>query len=85
MVMGFDQARTTHHFLLFDDGGAIEVGVNDPADTKNRDAIRSHLRYLDEHPDSPDRALRIAEMVREKRRHLERPDSGQHDDPEGQA
>jgi hypothetical protein len=46
MVMGFDQARTTHHFLLFNDGGAIEVSVNDPADTKNRDAIRSHLPHI---------------------------------------
>jgi hypothetical protein len=46
MVMGFDQARTTHHFLLFHDGGAIDVGVNDSADTKNRDAIRSHLPHI---------------------------------------
>jgi hypothetical protein len=46
MVMGFDQNRTTHHFLLFTDGGAIDVSVNDPADTKNRDAIRSHLPHI---------------------------------------
>ena len=46
MVMGFDQARTTHHFLLFDDGGAIDVGVKEPGDTKNRDAIRSHLPHI---------------------------------------
>jgi hypothetical protein len=46
MVMGFDQALTTHHFLLFNDGGAIEVNVNDLADTKNRDAIRSHLPHI---------------------------------------
>ena len=46
IVMGFDQARTTHHFLLFNDGGAIEVSVNDSADTKNRDAIRSHLPHI---------------------------------------
>ena len=39
-AMGFDQDRTTHHFLLFNDGGAIDVGVKDPADTKNRDAMR---------------------------------------------
>jgi len=45
-AMGFDQARTTHHFLLFTDGGAIEVSVNDVADTKNRDAIRSHLPHI---------------------------------------
>ena len=46
MVMGFDQALTTHHFLLFSDGGAIEVSVNDLADTKNRDAVRSHLSHI---------------------------------------
>ena len=44
--MGFDEARTTHHFLLFNDGGAIDVSVNDAADTKNRDAIRSHLPHI---------------------------------------
>jgi hypothetical protein len=46
MVMGFDQTRTRHHFLLFSDGGAIDVTANDPADTKNRDAIRSHLPHI---------------------------------------
>ena len=46
MVMGFDQARTTHHFLLFNDGGAIEVNANDASDAKNRDAIRSHLPHI---------------------------------------
>jgi len=46
MVMGFDQNRTTHHFFLVNDGGAIDVSVNDPADTKNRDAIRSHLPHI---------------------------------------
>ena len=45
-VMGFDQSRTTHHFTLFQDGGAIDVSVNDPADAKNRDAIRSHLPHI---------------------------------------
>ena len=45
-VMGFDQARTTHHFLLLKDGGAIDVSVNDPADTTDRDAIRAHLPHI---------------------------------------
>src|SRR4026208_2243962 len=45
-VMGFDQSRTTHHFSLYRDGGAIEVTVKDPADTTNRDAIRSHLPHI---------------------------------------
>jgi hypothetical protein len=46
MVMGFDQARTTHHFRLFNDGGAIDVGVNESGDVKSRDAIRSHLPHI---------------------------------------
>jgi hypothetical protein len=46
MVMGFDQALTTHHFLLFTDGGAIEVSANDSSDARNRDAIRSHLPHI---------------------------------------
>ena len=45
-VMGFDQERTTHHFLLFTDGGAIDVSVNDPSDAANREAIRSHLPHI---------------------------------------
>ncbi len=32
--------------MLFNDGGAIEVSVNDSADMKNRDAIRSHLPHI---------------------------------------
>ena len=44
--MGFDRARTTHHFVLFNDGGAIDVSVNDSGDTKNREAIRSHLPHI---------------------------------------
>jgi hypothetical protein len=45
-VMGFDQERTSHHFLLFTDGGAIDVSVKDGSDRKNRDAIRSHLPHI---------------------------------------
>ena len=46
MAMGFDQDKTTHHFLHYDDGGAIDISVNDAADAKNRDAIRSHLPHI---------------------------------------
>jgi hypothetical protein len=46
MVMGFDQEATTHHFRLYEDGGTIEVTANDPADVKDRDAIRSHLPHI---------------------------------------
>jgi hypothetical protein len=45
-VMGFDQEKTAHHFHLYDDGGAIDVGVKDAADTANRDAIRAHLPHI---------------------------------------
>jgi hypothetical protein len=45
-VMGFDQTKTAHHFRLYDDGGDIEVSVVDPADTQDRDAIRSHLPHI---------------------------------------
>jgi hypothetical protein len=43
---GFDQDKTTHHFLLAADGGAIEVSVNETSDSTNRDAIRSHLQEI---------------------------------------
>jgi len=46
MVMGFDQDKTTHHFYLYRDGGAIDVSVKDATDVKNRDAIRSHLPHI---------------------------------------
>lgn len=46
MAMGFDQDKTAHHFYLYDDGGAIQIGVKDAADTKDRDAIRSHLPHI---------------------------------------
>ena len=45
-VMGFDQQKTTHHFLLYEDGGAIDVSVKDKADKTNLDAIRSHLPHI---------------------------------------
>ncbi len=45
-VMGFDQSRTTHHFRLYADGGAIEVSANDAADVESRDAIRAHLPHI---------------------------------------
>jgi hypothetical protein len=45
-AMGFDQDRTTHHFVLRPDGGVISVEVKAPGDEKNRDAIRTHLRRI---------------------------------------
>ncbi len=45
-AMGFSQEKTTHHFRLFKDGGAIEVEAKDPKDTDNRDMIRMHLSHI---------------------------------------
>jgi hypothetical protein len=45
-AMGFSQGRTTHHFRLLDDGGAIEVEVNDPRDEASREQIRQHLTQI---------------------------------------
>lgn len=42
-AMGFSQTKTTHHFLLMKDGGAIRVEANDATDIVNRDKIRVHL------------------------------------------
>jgi hypothetical protein len=44
--MGFSQEKTTHHFRLSADGGAIEVSVNDPSDVTSRDQIRMHLGHI---------------------------------------
>ena len=47
-AMGFSHEKTTHHFRLFKDGGAIEVQANDPADNTSRDEIRTHLSHIAE-------------------------------------
>ncbi len=44
--MGFDHLKTTHHFLLASDGGAIQVEANEATDTASRDQIRRHLRHI---------------------------------------
>lgn len=45
-VMGFSHDKTTHHFRLYDSGGAIEVQANDSEDTASRDQIRAHLSHI---------------------------------------
>jgi hypothetical protein len=45
-VMGFSHEKTTHHFELKYDGGAVDVRANDVKDTESRDEIRSHLRHI---------------------------------------
>ena len=41
--MGFSHEMTSHHFLLFKDGGAIEIEADDPNDSASKEAIRDHL------------------------------------------
>ncbi|HET6976141.1 MAG TPA: hypothetical protein VFI24_07455 [Pyrinomonadaceae bacterium] len=41
-----DHTKTTHHFLLAQDGGAIQVEANNAKDTNSRDQIRGHLRHI---------------------------------------
>ena len=45
-VMGFEHARTAHHFLLTQDGGAIQVEATDPKDRESLAQIRSHLTQV---------------------------------------
>jgi hypothetical protein len=45
-AMGFSHEKTTHHFLLYKDGGAIEVTANKASDAATRDAIREHLQHI---------------------------------------
>ncbi len=45
-AMGFDHLKTTHHFILANDGGSIKVEANDPKDDRSRDQIRQHLRHI---------------------------------------
>ena len=48
-AMGFDAAKTTHHFLQNPEGGTIQVTTNNPADTVSRDAIQHHLQHIAQH------------------------------------
>jgi hypothetical protein len=45
-AMGFDQDKTTHHFLLATNGGSIEVGVKDASDAESRTRVRAHLKDI---------------------------------------
>jgi len=45
-VMGFDHNKTTHHFLLKNNGGVIQIEANEKADTPSRDEIRQHMRHI---------------------------------------
>jgi len=45
-VMGFDHLKTSHHFRLLSDGGAIEIIANSADDIESRDQIRMHLGHI---------------------------------------
>ena len=45
-AMGFPHDKTTHHFRLSPDGGAIEVTVSDAKDVDDLQAIRMHLKHI---------------------------------------
>jgi hypothetical protein len=45
-AMGFDQERTVHHVLLYEDGGAIDVAVKEASDHANLHAVRQHLQQI---------------------------------------
>jgi hypothetical protein len=45
-AMGFPHDKTTHHFRLYADGGAIEITANDSKDDADVKAIRSHLTHI---------------------------------------
>jgi hypothetical protein len=45
-AMGFSHERTSHHFRLYSDGGAIEITANDIKDSQSVQAIRSHLTHI---------------------------------------
>jgi len=45
-AMGFPHEKTTHHFRLLKDGGAIEVSANETSDKANTAAIQSHLKQI---------------------------------------
>jgi hypothetical protein len=44
--MGFSHDKTTHHFELHYDGGAIDVRADDVKDTASRDEIRAHFQHI---------------------------------------
>lgn len=45
-VMGFDHTKTTHHFLLQESGGSIEVTANNSDDVQSSEQIRMHLKHI---------------------------------------
>ena len=45
-VMGFSHEKTTHHFVLTQEGGLIEARVNDFKDAASLGEIRDHFQHI---------------------------------------
>ena len=45
-IMGFDHTKTTHHFLLQESGGSIEITANSATDVESSEQIRMHLKHI---------------------------------------
>lgn len=45
-AMGFSHEKTTHHFRLTANGGAIEVTANVPNDAASQEQIKTHLSHI---------------------------------------
>jgi hypothetical protein len=45
-VMGFSHEKTAHHFLLYPNGGEINVSESDPSDKGSIDQVRMHLGHI---------------------------------------
>src|SRR4029078_3428393 len=45
-VMGFDHAKTTHHFFSRESGGSIEITANKSDDVESSKQIRMHLKHI---------------------------------------
>jgi hypothetical protein len=78
-AMGFDQYRSTHHFLIQKDGGTIEITAKDSADMTLAAEIRAHLRNIRSALSDGDFALPIfihqkpppgVDMLKERRARL---------------
>lgn len=44
--MGFSQTTTTHHFVLTDKGGFVQVTANDPNDKQQIETVQMHLKHI---------------------------------------
>jgi hypothetical protein len=44
--MGFSQDKISHHFLLWSDGGAIQVTANSAGDKTSTEEVQMHLQHI---------------------------------------